>query len=418
MTLDARDVRQPIEGFGAAFTDSSAYQLTRLKKRNPTHYAQVMQHLFNTRTGLGLNVMRVPMGSSDFTAESHHWTDADRQGPREDPLHYFALSPAETSRLIPVIKDALAINPSMHIVATPWSAPAWMKEHHSLIGQEGGSLRPEYYNAWADYFVRWIRGLKAHGVPVWGVTVQNEPYFAPADYPGMPYSASELATFTKSYLAPALKAANLRPVIVAHDHNWANATEAKDELSGDRSFVGAVGWHCYNNEAGTSTMTAVHRIYPDLPQHVTECSSDTASGDLIRYSTAELALRSTQHWARSVVLWNLALGPGGTPHLGGCQGCRGLLTVTDTGESWTPIRDQLGQVARFVRPGAWHISSTEETGGVVTSAFVNRDGTQVLVAHNPTTATVAFSTRWTDRGGFDYRLPAGATVTFRAARLP
>lgn len=405
-------------GFGAAFTDSSAYLLANLKAANPTDYSTVMNDLFSTSNGIGLNFWRVPMGASDFTAASSDWTDDDTQGPASDPTQYFALTSYDTGRIIPTIQDALAINPNLKIVASPWSAPAWMKNTDSLICSvhgQSGALLSQYDSAWADYFVKWIEAYQAQGVPIWGITPQNEPGYCPNSYPGMIWAESDEAAWVHNYLAPDLSANGLNTVILGYDHNWDNPSFPQALLAGSTAGdYSGIAWHCYNTDSYPAEMTWLRNQYPSYDAYETECSSDTTPTNIINYSSAEIALLSTQNWAKGVIYWNPVLDPNNGPNLGGCTSCVPLITVPDDGSSYTLDNNyfQIGQISEFVPVGSTHIWSTTDANGIVTSAFKVPSGNEVLVATNRNSSATTFEVTWNGQGSFSYTLPSRATVTF------
>ncbi|MCU1493289.1 MAG: Ricin lectin [Acidimicrobiaceae bacterium] len=416
---------QTMTGFGAAFTDSSTYLMQQLKSYSSTSYQTLMNELFSPTSGTGMAFWRLPMSSSDFNSTSTPWTDDDTQGPSGNPTQYFGLTAQDTGHIIPVIQDALAINPNLKIVASPWSAPAWMKSNGSMICNTGGgngTLLSQYDQAWADYFVKWIEAYQADGVPIWGITPQNEPLYCPTDYPGMSWTESASASWVHNYLVPDLSAAGLHPVILGYDHNWDQASFAQSLLSGSTaSDYGAMAYHCYNNDSDPTVMTQVHNAYPSVPEYETECSSDTTPTNIIAYSTVQMALLSAQNWAKGAILWNVALNSSDGPHLGGCTSCVPLVTIDATTSggvvtSASATLDnnyyQLGQISEFVLPGATHIGSTVNAHGIVTAAFKNPNGQEVLVATNTNSSSTTFETTWNDQGSFSYTLPAQATVTF------
>lgn len=404
-------------GFGASFTDSSAYLMSNLKTQNPTAYTTMMSQLFSPTSGIGLNMWRAPMGASDFTEATAFWTDDDVQGPANDPTQNFALTTHDTGHIIPVIKDALAINPNLRIVASPWSAPAWMKNTGSLIchvGNTDGTLLTQYNQAWADYFVKWINAYQAQGVPIWGITPQNEPGYCPNSYPGMSWTEANEATWVHNYLKPTLAANNLNQVVLGFDHNWDNPSFPQALLAGSTaSDYAGIAWHCYDNGSDPTVMTQLHNAFPTFDHYETECSSDTVPTDIIPLSTAEVALLSAQNWARGVVYWNVALDSSNGPHLGGCTSCVPIVEIS--GSTYTPKNNyyQLGQISQFVPVGSTHIASTVNGHGIVTAAFKLSGGQEVLVATNRNAAATTFEVTWNGQGSFSYTLPSRATVTFK-----
>lgn len=407
---------QPITGFGAAFTDSSTYLLVNLKASNPSAYSALMTDIFSTTNGLGMSFWRVPMTASDFISTSAAYTSDDTAGPSSNYTQNFALSAQDTGHIIPVIKDALAINPNLKLVASPWSAPAWMKSNGSMNGSTGGvngTLLPQYDQAWADYFVKWVNGYQNAGVPIWAVTPQNEPYYAPDSYPGMYWSEPDMATWVHSYLKPSLNAAGLTQQILGFDHNWEYESFPQALLTSSAAAdLNGIAWHCYDNASDPAAMTQVHYQDTSKDAYETECSSDVGPSDIIKYGTADMTLLSTQNWAKGVILWNIALDSNGGPHIGGCSGCKGMITINGSSVSKNNIYYQFGQVSKFVKAGATHIASTPNAHGIVTSAFKNSNGQEVLVATNTNTASTTFTTTWNGKGSFSYTLPSRATVTF------
>lgn len=406
---------QTMVGFGAAFTDSSTYLMENLKSSNSSGYNTMMNDLFNTSSGIGLAFWRIPMTSSDFNSTSSPWTDDDTQGPSNNLTQYFGLTAQDTGHVIPVIKDALAINPNITLFASPWSPPAWMKSNGSMIcntGSGNASLNSSDYQAWADYYVKWIQAYQSNSVPIWGVTPQNEPLYCPTNYPGSSWDAASEANWVHNYLVPDLHNNSLSPTILGFDHNLDDLSfpQSLDTSQAAGDFSG-MAWHCYDNNSEPTMIAAIHNQYGG-DQYETECSSDTNPTDIIPYTTASAALLMTQNWSKGFVMWNAALDPNDGPHLGGCSDCVPLVTIN--GSSYTLDNNyyQIGQLSKFVPVGATHIASTVDAHGIITAAFRNSNGQEELVATNPTTSSITFETTWNGQGSFSYSLPAKATVTF------
>jgi glucosylceramidase len=415
VAVDDSRTYQTITGFGAAFTDSSTYLLKNLKTANSTYYNTVMNDLFSTSSGVGLSFWRVPMTSSDFNSTSSPWTDDDTQGPSGNLTQNFGLTAQDTGHIIPVIQDALAINSNLTLVASPWSPPAWMKSNSSMICNTGGgnsSLNSGDYQAWADYFVKWIDAYQADGIPIWGVTPQNEPEYCPTDYPGSSWDYSSEANWVHNYLAPDLSSNSLTPKILGFDHNWEDIAfpQGLEGSSASWNFSG-MAWHCYDNASNPSEMTAIHAQYGS-DEYETECSSDTQPTDIIPYTTPSMTLLALQNWAKGAILWNPVLNSSDGPHLGGCTSCTPLITVDSSTYSVRNNYYQFGQISKFINVGATRIASTVNAHGIVTAAAKNTNGQEVLVATNPTASSITFETTWNGQGSFSYTLPAYATVTF------
>lgn len=413
VTFDDTARLQRIEGFGAAFTDTSTYLLSKL---SPQARAQVMEDLFSRNAGgAGLNFMRVPMGASDFTA-----TPVNQPGPysydegADDPTLSRFSTAHDDAYVIPMIRQAQAVNPGMQLFANPWSPPGWMKSNGSMIGTTDGqasTLKPTSYGPLAQYFVRFLQDYRAKGVKVWGVTPQNESSFAPGSYPGMKFPAADQARFIGDHLAPALNDAGLgQTKIIGADDIGAFPDYARTLYAntGAATALHGTGWHCYEGLGG---MTTIHDERPDKQVYMTECSTGPTG---IAGNAARQTLISTNNWASGVNLWNLALDANGGPKMGvGCNGCTGLVTINpSTGTySYTVNYYELGQFSKFLVPGAQRVKYTDGAG-IWAQAYVNPDGTNVIVAHNTNGSPTKFTTAWKAEGSFDFTLPAGATVTF------
>lgn len=401
---------QSMVGFGASLTDASTYLIQQ--KLSPAAREALLRELFGRDHGIGLSFTRLDMGASDFSRT--HYSYADVPAGQADPaLASFTLAP-DSAETIPVVQRALAINPQLTVMATPWSAPAWMKTTGSLIK---GQLRPEYHGAYAEYFRRFIRGYEAAGIPIRAITIQNEPHFEPDDYPGMRIEPAQRAAFIGQHLGPLLRRDGIATRILDWDHNW-DQPESPLAVLGDataRPYVAGVAWHCYGGDVGAQAK--VHDAHPDKDAYFTECSGGGWSpdfGENLKWQVRNLVIGATRNWARGVLLWNMALDEQHGPRLGGCTNCRGVVTidsrtgaVTRNVEYWV-----LGHASRFVRPGAVRIGSQSGVQGIETVAFRNADdGSKVLLALNTgaaeRTIAVHAGARW-----FSFAMPAGSVATF------
>jgi glucosylceramidase len=417
VTVDDSRSSQTMVGMGAAFTDSSTFLMANLKANNPSAYNTMMNQLFSPSSGIGLAFWRIPMTASDFNSTSTPWTDDDVQGPPSNPTQNFALTAQDTGHIIPVIKDALAINPNLKLFSSPWSPPAWMKSNASMIcntGSGNASLLSGFYQAWATYFVKWIQAYQGNGIPIWGVTPQNEPLYCPTNYPGSSWDPASEANWVHNFLKPSLASAGLSPVVLGFDHNW-NALWYPQQLMTSQAAqdYAGIAWHCYDNNSDPTMMPAIHNQYSGIDQYETECSSNTNPTDIIPYTTAQMALLATQDWAKGAVLWNVALDQNNGPHLGGCTSCVPIVTVFPSSYTLQNNYYQLGQISKFVPVGATHIASTVATHGIFSAAFKNPNGQEELVVTNFNTTSTTFQVTWNGQGSFSYTLPSRATVTFQ-----
>jgi len=417
LTIFVNDAKQfqAIDGFGASLTDSSAWLLRN--KLSDSQFQKVMEMLFDREKGIGLTLLRQPMGSSDFALEDYTYDDMP-PGSSDPELHHFSIE-KEQRYVIPVLRAALAINPQLKIIATPWSPPAWMKSNDSLVK---GSLRPEHYAAMARYFVKFVKAYEQAGVPIFAVTMQNEPLNVEADYPSMIMSANEQAAFLGSALGPAFRAAGVRSKIFIFDHNW-DLTRYPIEVLTDAkaaAYTSAIAIHCYGGNA--SAQSELHERFPNLPIWMTECSGGSWQRGNPLDEQVRLIIDSTRNWSHSVILWNLALDQNHEPHLGGCKNCRGVITVkvADGAGEAVPTVDftALAHVSKFVRPGARRIeSNTFGPGSLEDVAFKNPDGSQVLLVLNSASKPVTFNVGWKNKYAI-YTLPgnAAATLTWQCGR--
>ena len=351
------------------------------------------------------------MGASDFALSAYSYDDMPA-GQKDPQLQKFSID-HDRAYILPLLKQAFAKNPSLKIMASPWSPPGWMKTSQSMIH---GALLPEAYPTLANYFVNFIQAYAAEGIPIYAITMQNEPLYIPNNYPGMNMTAVEQAAFLRDFLGPALKVAGLQTKVFVFDHNWDLIEYPLQLLSDTRaaSFASGIATHCYG---GVPTVqTELHDRYPNKEIWMTECSGgDWQKGNLLEQQV-RLIIQSTRNWAQSVVLWNLALDQNHEPFIGGCTNCRGVITVNHALSSAqvVPTVDYtaLGHVSKFVKPGAHRIASNTFDQGVLEDvAFQNPDGSIVLLVLNSSGGATSFNIAW--QGEFaSYKLPAGGVATF------
>jgi glucosylceramidase len=408
--VDEHKRYQEMVGFGAAVTDASSTVLN--KRLKPAQRRALLRELFGPPPGINLSFVRVAIGASDFSS-SHYSLDDLPPGETDPALAHFALD-ANHTLLTPLLRTARSINPQLKIVASPWSAPGWMKDSGNLVG---GKLRPEAYGVFADYLLRYVDASEQAGVPIYALTVQNEPGFEPKDYPGMPFDPAARARFIGEYLGPRLAARKHAPLILDWDHNWDKPEAPLHVLAdyGAARYIAGVAWHCYYGNV--QAQQQVHEAYPDKDAYLTECSGGGWSphwGEALRQFVGRLMIGSTRAWAKGVILWNLALDEQHGPHAGGCKNCRGVVTIdTASGHVTRNVEYySLAHLSRFVRPGARRVESSEAGEGLRNVAFRNADdGSLVLLVLNGGSEERAFSVRNAGRS-FSYMLPPGAVATF------
>lgn len=406
-TIDVSDATtyQTMDGFGASFTDSSAWLVWN--ELDASQRDGLMTNLFDRDSGVGLSLVRQPMGASDFTANSADYTYDDTCCDLGD----FSID-HDRAYLIPVLKQAQSRNPDLKIMGTPWTPPAWMKTNNSLYG---GRLSTERYADYADYFVKYTQAYAAEGLPIYAVTLQNEPHHE-ASYESMLMEPSEQAAVVKNNLGPAFAAAGVSAKIIVWDHNWDEPNYPIDVLNDPaaKQYVAGSAFHCYAGDP--SAQHTVHNAHPDRDIWFTECSGGNWSPDFganLKWNMQNLIIGSTRNWAKGVTLWNMALDQNSGPTNGGCTDCRGVVTIdTNSGQiSYNVEYYVLGHASKFVVPGAARIDSSTYAGDIESVAFRNPDGSIALIALNAGSANKTFKVRWQGQS-FTYTLPAGAVATY------
>ena len=410
VVIDTRKTYQSIVGFGAALTDSSAWLIQN--KLNPLQRQSLLHELFGPPPGLNLNMTRLTIGASDFSRQ--HYTLDDLPFGQVDPdLQHFNVA-ANLPDLIPTVHEALAVNPQLRIIASPWSAPAWMKTSANLIG---GSLLEPYESAYAQYLVKYVDAYRGYGIPIFALTVQNEPGFVPVTYPGMELSAEQRTRIFAQYLGPALASRTPRTLILGWDHNWDEPDQPLSVLADPDAhrYVDGIAWHCYRGSP--LAQTQVERAYPKKDVYITECSGgdweSSRHGELLWFAR-DLLLGGLRNWARGIVYWNLALDERYGPHFGGCDTCKGVVTInSQTGAvSRNDYYYAFGHFSRFILPGAVRVDSSTTIKGLANVAFRNADdGSIVLVLVNSKKDAQRISVAQ-ERTRFQYTLPAESVATF------
>lgn len=407
--VEPAKTRQVIDGFGAAMTESSAWLMAT--RMTATQRKALVADLFDPHIGAGLSSIRVPMGASDFALDDYTYDDLFLGEDLE--LTRFNIT-RDLATVVPMIKEALTLNPEVFIIGSPWSAPAWMKTNRST---HGGSLRSDRYQVYANYFLKFIQAYAEQGIPVHAVTMQNEPHHATTSYPSMRMEAADQAGFADTWLGPLFAREQVNTRILAWDHNWDEPDYALSVFAATAAnpYVTGAAFHCYGGSV--DAQSTVHDAYPTKDIYFTECSggewSPNFANNLV-WDVQTLIVGATRHWARTVLTWNLALDEFSGPTNGGCGNCRGVVTVPQA--SGKPIRNveyfALGHGAKFVKPGAFYVVSSElPTLGISNVAFRNRDGSLVLVAVNSSSTMRSFSVREGSRS-FTALLPAGSVATY------
>ncbi|MEV4414674.1 RICIN domain-containing protein [Catellatospora sp. NPDC049609] len=433
ITVEPSQVLQTMDGFGASITDSSAALLHRLPAAQRD---QVMTSLFDPVNGIGLSMLRQPIGSSDFVDEPHYTYDDLPGGQTDLPMARFSIAHDE-AQILPLLRRARQLNPNLKIMASPWGQPAWMKANNSLVG---GRLKddPAIFRAYALYLVRFVQAYQAAGVPIHALTVQNEPQNrTPDSYPGTDMPVAHQAAVINE-LGPLLRDAGLGHVkIISYDHNWtqhpddaadaarlgvpAEPTYPYDILrTSAAQWIAGTAYHCYSGDP--AAQSALHDAFPGKDIWFTECSgwhgvNDPPAqvfSDTLKWHARNLAVGVVRNWSKSVINWNLALDSAGRPVNGGCGDntagmCTGVVTVDGTTVTRNAEYYTLGHLAKFVKTGAVRIGSNN-AGDLHNVAFRNPDGSYALLVANVGGGTQTFGVSFNGMI-VSYTLPAGAITT-------
>ncbi|PUZ29575.1 glucan endo-1,6-beta-glucosidase [Chitinophaga parva] len=414
VTVDENVTYQGIDGFGFTLTGGSAQLINGMG----TAQNALLSELFGTGTGqIGISYLRVSIGASDLSSSDFTYDDRP-SGQTDVNLTNFSIN-AEMTDLVPVLKKIVAINPSIRIFASPWTAPVWMKVNTTgNNGFTGGSLNTAYYDAYARYFVKYIQAMAAQGITIDAVTPQNEP-LNPYNNPSMSMSATEQTNFIKNNLGPQLRGAGLNTKIIAYDHN-PDHIEYPEAVLADAtasSYTDGSAFHLYAGSIGS--LTDVHNAYPNKNIYFTEqwIGGPGNFGGDFTWHVNNVIIGATRNWSRNALEWNLASDPNYNPHTsGGCSTCLGGITISGTTVTRNTAYYIVGQAAKFVRPGAVRIASNV-AGNIQNVAFKNADGSKVLVALNSGSSTQNFKVKW-GAESFTYTLAAGAAVTFKWSGTP
>lgn len=398
---------QTMDGFGFALTGGSAQLLMHMDTRDRQ---DLLSELFGTGSqDIAVTYLRVSIGSSDMNDHAFTYDDLP-PGQTDSELKNFDLGPDRTS-VVPVLKEILAINPSIKILGTPWSAPAWMKTNDKL---KGGSLKSEYYDVYARYFVKYIEEMKAEGINIDAITPQNEPLNA-GNTPSMVMEASEETQFIKQSLGPAFRQAGIKTKIIVYDHNcdrpdYPLAIFADPEAA---QYVDGSGFHLYEGEI--AALTKVHDAYPNKNVYFTEQMVVDQPGDPtlhIASPVKDLIIGAPRNWSRNVLLWNLAADPAFGPHTnnGGCPVCEGAITINGNQVTRNVAYYTVAHASKFVPPGSVRIESST-LAAMTNVAFLTPDGDKVLIVSNDGNGPQTFQIRYRGKS-VTSTLSAGAVGTY------
>jgi len=403
--VDSTVKYQTVDGFGYTLTGGSAYLIKRM---GTTESAALLNELFgSTNNAANVSYLRISIGASDLSPSVFSYDDMPA-GQTDPTLANFSLS-QDTVDLIPVLKQILTINPSIKIMGSPWSPPVWMKDNGNSVG---GRLLPQYYAVYAQYFVKYIQAMKAKGITIDAITIQNEPEHG-GNNPSMLMSAVQQADFIKNHLGPAFATANISAKIIVWDHNCDNPNYPITVLNdaAAKAFIDGSAFHLYAGDI--SALSTVRAAHPDKNLYFTEQwtgANGTFGGDLT-WHVKNVIIGSMRNWSKIALEWNVANDPSFGPHTpGGCTECKGAITISGSSFSRNVAYYIIAHASRFVPQGSVRIESNV-INGVSNVAFLTPAGKKVLIAVNDGGTTAIFNIRYKGKVAAT-GLPVGAVGTY------
>lgn len=384
ITFDAKTEYQTVDGFGWMLNEGGAMLLmTRLSAAART---ELLNELYNPKDGLGASIVRIAIGASDLSERDYTYSSS-----KDNTLSNFSLEGPDLQYVIPVLKEILAINPEVKVMAVPWTAPVWMKTGAAGNGYKGGVLAPEYYETYARYFVKYLQAMKAEGIDIWAISPQNEPLHG-GNNPSMVFTKETEFAFVDTYLGPIFAANGFGNVkILGYDHNCDNTEFPIFVAKSD--YISGSAFHLYGGN-----VSAMQKVYDLSGKDVYFTEQYTGAngnpdGDF-NWHINNVMLGSMLNMSRCAIEWNLAADVNNNPHTdGGCTECKGALTIgADRVLSRNVSYYIIGAMSKVVRPGAKRIA-TSGADAFKHAAFCNPDGSVAIVAFNNASSSQQLSLR-------------------------
>ncbi|MDG1276774.1 MAG: glycoside hydrolase family 30 beta sandwich domain-containing protein [Algoriphagus sp.] len=398
---------QEIDGFGFTLSQGSALHLLGMSE---SARKTLLEELFG-RDGnnIGISYLRLAVAASDLNEYPFSYDDLEDSLAIDLELEKFDLGP-DRNDVIPILKEILAINPEIKLMASPWSPPSWMKDNKDT---RGGSLLEEYEAVYAQYLVKYIQEMKAEGIVIDALTIQNEPLH-PGNNPSLLMLPEQQARFIGLHLGPAFREAGIKTKILIYDHNADRPdypiTVLQDSIA--NPFIDGSAFHLYGGEI--EALSEVHQAFPDKHIYFTE-QWIGAPGNLtvdLPWHIKNLIIGATRNWAKTVLEWNLTSNPTLTPFTdrGGCDRCLGAVTIDGDSVIRNPAYYVIAHSSKFVVPGSMRIDSNE-IEGLANVAFQRPDGNLVLIVLNEGKEQKLFSAKVGEKT-FQASLNPGAVGTF------
>ncbi|QOG02627.1 glycoside hydrolase family 30 beta sandwich domain-containing protein [Flavobacterium sp. MDT1-60] len=406
ISVDSSQKFQTIEGFGFSLTGGSAQAILKLDKAKKE---ALLQELFSRKEdAIGLSYLRISIGASDLNEKVFSYDDMP-QGQTDLKLEKFNLGP-DLKDVVPLLKEILAINPKIKIMGSPWSPPVWMKDNGS---SKGGSLQPQYYQVYAEYFVKYIQAMKAQGIVIDAITPQNEPLH-PGNNPSLLMLAEQQADFIKNHLGPAFAKAKIKTKIVVYDHNCNKPEYPLTILNDPKAlpFVAGSAFHLY--EGDISALSTVHDAHPNKDLYFTEQYTGSGSSfeSDLKWSVKNVVIGSMRNWSVNALSWGLANDEFYKPFTpGGCSTCKGALMIDQNQNIKREVGYYIiGHASKFVPEGSVRIGSNI-SGNLYNVAFKTPSGQIVLIVENDGTSAETFNIKYIQKQ-ISTTLNAGAVATY------
>ena len=407
ISLYTDSLYQSMDGFGFTLSQGSASHLLSM---SDSARQSILQELFGSGANdIRISYLRLAVAASDLNAFPFSYNDLKDPKETDPTLSQFSLS-YDTLDVLPILKQILAINPKVTLMASPWSPPTWMKDNRDT---RGGSLLPEFEASYAQYLVKYIQEMGKRGFTIDALTIQNEPLH-PGNNPSLLMLPEQQARFIGQHLGPAFEQAKIKTKIISYDHNADRPdypiTVLSDPLA--NPYVDGSAFHLYGGQI--EALSEVHRAFPDKHLYFTEQwvgSPGNMEGD-ISWHVKNLIIGASRNWAKTVLEWNLSSNPTLTPHTdrGGCDRCLGSITITGNEIVRNPAYYVIAHASKLVDPGSTRIGSTTAQN-LPNVAFIRLDGKKVLIVHNDSAKKIHFSVKEREHN-FSTSLAPGATGTW------
>jgi glucosylceramidase len=405
LVVDKNKTYQEMDGFGFTLTGGSALHLNNM---TATKRTKLLTELFAfDNKNIGISYIRISLGASDLDENVFSYNDLP-EGETDVNLERFSLDP-DRKYLIPVLKEILTINPQIKIMASPWSPPVWMKTNGA---SKGGSLKPEYYNVYANYFVKYILEMGEEGITIDAITVQNEPLH-PGNNPSLLMLAADQAEFIKTSLGPAFEKANIATKIIIYDHN-ADRTDYPIEILDDpdaKKYIDGSAFHLYGGSI--NDLSLVHKMHPDKNLYFTEqwIGAPGSFTDDLKWHMQNIVIGASRNWCKTVLEWNIAANSTQDPHTdGGCYQYLGAITIDGDVVLRNPAYYIIAHASKFVRPGSVRIDSNLPNN-LLNVSFKTPDGKIVVLVINETSEVKYFNIK-VDEKNITTSLNGGSVGTF------